>query len=693
MSSTTPDQMVGVLLDGRYRVVRRLASGGMSVVYVGYDERLDRPVAIKIMNADLATDPPFLDRFTREARAAARILHPNIVTVHDQGTDDEHSAVYLVMELVSGGTLRDLMRERGTLSPGAALAVMEPLLRGLGAAHAEGLVHRDVKPENILIDRNGRVLVADFGLARAVAESSHTTHSGKTGAVFGTISYLSPEQVTTGRADARSDVYAAGIMLYEMLTGSPPYVGDNAVSVAYRHVNDDVPPPSESDSEIPGELDDLVIAATTRDPLKRPADARRMLEMTHAARESLALGAVAAPTLEPPEALKTSVAGGTGATDYVGATPARVNAPDTRDTRDQGDPQANQSEDDGAPPDGSDSGGGSTAQQPATIMTGSDRQPTGDELFDEDDDDRPRPRRQRRWVAPVIVLITVAALLAGAGFWWMQWGRWTTVPDFSTASSQQDLSDLAGEAGVDIRLGESEFSETVAEGSPISVDPAAGTKVTRGTDVDVVLSKGPERYVVSEALVGQESTTAMASITSLVGDRIEIEVIAEYDEDVAADAVVGFNPPAGTEMKPSSTLQVIISKGRTPVPLPDVHGASADEAMKTLTEAGFSPSVSDEKVFSDEEIDTVAETEPAAGTKAQPGADVQVTVVLSKGPDLVEVPKVIGSSTDTATATLQEAGFVVDISTVFTTLGLVAVQSPEAGTMAKRGSTVTIQVV
>ncbi len=684
--------MVGVLLDGRYRVVRRLASGGMSLVYVGHDERLDRPVAIKIMNADLAADPPFLDRFTREARAAARILHPNIVTVHDQGTDEKHSAVYLVMELVSGGTLRDLLRERGTLSPGAALAVMEPLLRGLGAAHAEGLVHRDVKPENILIDRNGRVLVADFGLARAVAESSHTTHSGKTGAVFGTIAYLSPEQVTTGRADARSDVYAAGIMLYEMLTGSPPYVGDNAVSVAYRHVNDDVPPPSESDSDIPGELDDLVISATTRDPLKRPADARRMLEMTHAARDSLALSDVDAPTIEPPAALQTSATGGTGATEYVGATPADGNPPDardTRDTREQGDPQA----DDDTAEDAGDSGGGATAQQPAAIMTSSDRQQTDDEHLDEDDDDPPRHRRQRRWVVPVIVLVTVAALLAGAGFWWMQWGRWTTVPDFSTASSQQDLSDLAGEAGVDIRLGESEFSETVAEGSPISVDPAAGTKVTRGTDVDVVLSKGPERYVVSEALIGQESTTAMSSITSLVGDRIEIEVVAEYDEDVAADAVVGFKPPAGTEMKPSSTLQVIISKGRTPVPLPDVHGVSADEAMQTLTEAGFSPSVSDEKVFSDEEIDTVAKTEPAAGTKAQPGADVQVTVVLSKGPDLVEVPKVIGSSTDSATATLEEAGFVVDISTVFTTLGLVAVQSPEAGTMAKRGSTVTIQVV
>ncbi|WP_228389531.1 protein kinase domain-containing protein, partial [Cumulibacter manganitolerans] len=313
MSSTTPDPMVGVLLDGRYRVERRLASGGMSQVYVGHDERLDRPVAIKVMNSDLATDPAFIARFTREARAAARILHPNIVTVYDQGADDRHGAVYLVMELVRGGTLRDLLRREHTLAAGEALAIIEPVLTGLAAAHAEGLVHRDIKPENILIDAKGRVLVADFGLARAVAESSHTTHSGRAGAVFGTIAYLSPEQVTRGYADARSDVYAVGTMLYEMLTGNPPYVGDNAVSVAYRHVNDDVPPPSEISPELPGQVDDLVIEATTRDPLKRPADAGQMLRLVRATRDELGLRAVSVPPVAAPPVVEDAAAEASGA--------------------------------------------------------------------------------------------------------------------------------------------------------------------------------------------------------------------------------------------------------------------------------------------------------------------------------------------------------------------------------------------
>lgn len=666
--------MVGVLLDGRYRVERRLATGGMSQVYVGHDERLDRPVAIKVMNHDLASDPPFIARFTREARAAARILHPNIVTVYDQGADESHDAVYLVMELVNGGTLRDLLREQHALAPGEALAVIEPLLTGLAAAHADGLVHRDIKPENILIDANGRVLVADFGLARAVAESSHTTHSGKAGAVFGTIAYLSPEQVTKGYADARSDVYAVGVMLYEMLTGRPPYVGDNAVSVAYRHVNDDVPPPSEIDEQIPGEIDDLVITATTRDPLKRPADAGEMLRLIREARQELDLRDVAVPPVEPPRPL----AGARATTGDSDARTAHVSADVA--TRD-GDTRAH---DRNAP---------AANATPALALAEPTDAAVADEPVPAEGATSVRPgRRRKRWLIPLVLLVIVG-LLAGAGFWWMQYGRWTQVPDFSQANGQRAVSQLAKDADVSITLREAEFSETVAEGYPITIKPKAGTKVTRGSAVEIVLSKGPERYVIDPSYVGKPADEILAKIEKLVGDKVTLNVTEDYSETAPKDAIASFSPPAGTSLKPGDTVTVVVSQGRKPIPLPDVTGKSPDEATKTLTDAGFTPTVAPDPEFSDTPSGQVARTDPVAGTEVQPGAGQPVTIVVSKGPDLVDVPPVKGKTTADAKAALEAAGFTVQVKTVFTTLGLVADQNPAGGTKAKRGSTVTITVV
>ncbi len=668
--------MVGVLLDGRYRVERRLASGGMSQVYVGHDDRLDRPVAIKVMNAELAADPAFIARFTREARAAARILHPNIVTVHDQGTDDHHGAVYLVMELVRGGTLRDLLRKQHTLTAGEALAIIEPLLTGLAAAHAEGLVHRDIKPENILIDRAGRVLIADFGLARAVAESSHTTQSGKAGAVFGTIAYLSPEQVTKGYADARSDVYAVGIMLYEMLTGQPPYMGDNAVSVAYRHVNDDVPPPSELNQQVPGLVDDLVIAATTRDQLARPADAGQMLRMVREARGELDLRDVAVPPVEPPRPID---AGPEDDPDLDHGLTAHVDAAGrVSGTRPQ-------------------SRAGSASEAPGTPPLALDQRLSEDTAAGAEEDGgatpiRARARGRRRWLLPLSLLLVVG-LLVGAGFWWMQYGRWTNVPDFSQARGEEEISRMAQDAGVAVSLDPPEFSETIAKDSPIEISPEPGERVTRGTTISITLSKGPERYVIDEGWVGQPSEQVLSDIEALAGDRIVVESAEAYSETVPAGSVAQLQPPPGTELKPGETLTVTVSKGREPIPLPDVTGTDPDAAVQALMDAGFSPTVSPTQEFSDETAGTVARTDPAAGTKLQPGANVAVTIVVSKGPDLVTVPSVKGATTDDATATLQEAGFKVEVKTVFTTLGLVADQSPAGGTQAKRGSTVTITVV
>ncbi len=273
VKATLEDPLVGQLLDGRYLAEERLAGGGMGVVYRALDQRLDRPVALKVMHPGLAADPGFVARFSREAKAAARLSHPNVVAVYDQGGDGQQ--VFLVMEYVAGRTLRDLLNDRGALTLGEALEVFEPVLLALGAAHRAGLVHRDVKPENVLLSDDGRVKVADFGLARAV--STATSATATQGVLLGTVAYLAPEQVEHGVADARSDVYAAGLVLFELLTGTKAYDGDNALSVAFRHVHEDVPAPSRRVPGLPAAVDALVARATHRDPDHRPADADRFL--------------------------------------------------------------------------------------------------------------------------------------------------------------------------------------------------------------------------------------------------------------------------------------------------------------------------------------------------------------------------------------------------------------------------------
>ena len=278
------DALLGRLLDGRYRLDTTIARGGMATVYAATDTRLDRPVAVKVMRPGLADDPEFVERFAREARAAARLSSPEVVAVHDQGTDASTGTAYLVMERVSGGTLRDVLRDQGAPPPARALDLLEPVLVALAAAHGAGLVHRDVKPENVLLSADGRVKVADFGLARAIETSSVTA---TTGVLIGTVAYLAPEQVEHGRTDTRTDVYAAGVLLFELLTGAPPYASESPMTVAYRHVHDDVPPPSRLVEGIPAGLDDLVVRATRRDPAARPVDAGAFLAELRTVRADL----------------------------------------------------------------------------------------------------------------------------------------------------------------------------------------------------------------------------------------------------------------------------------------------------------------------------------------------------------------------------------------------------------------------
>ncbi|MCX6484072.1 MAG: protein kinase [Mycobacterium sp.] len=278
-----PDPLVGALLDGRYRVEARIATGGMSTVYRGLDVRLDRPVALKVMDARYASDHQFLTRFHREARAIASLKHPGLVAIYDQGNDPAHP--FLVMELIEGGTLRELLRERGPMPPHAVVAALRPVLGGLGVAHRAGLVHRDIKPENVLISDDGEVKLVDFGLVRAIAEAGVTS----TSVILGTAAYLSPEQVLGADTEPRSDVYSAGIMAFELLTGATPFNGDSAITVANQRLEQDVPPPSSMIDGVPEEFDAFIARATARNPDDRFADASEMIAELDAIAEDLAL--------------------------------------------------------------------------------------------------------------------------------------------------------------------------------------------------------------------------------------------------------------------------------------------------------------------------------------------------------------------------------------------------------------------
>ncbi len=285
-ASGAGDPLVGRLLDGRYRIGSRVARGGMASVYEATDLRLDRTVAVKVMHPGMGDDEEFAARFVREARAAARLSHPNVVAVYDQG--DEDGTVFLAMELVVGHTLRDVIRKESPMPPARALALVEPVLSALASAHRAGLIHRDVKPENVLIADDGRVKVADFGLAKAV--SADTQHTATGGVLIGTVSYLAPELVVDGRADTRADVYAAGVVLYELLTGRKPHEGESPIQVAYKHVHEDIPPPSRLEPSLPPYVDALVARATARDRTQRPADAAVMLHQVHRVAQALAEG-------------------------------------------------------------------------------------------------------------------------------------------------------------------------------------------------------------------------------------------------------------------------------------------------------------------------------------------------------------------------------------------------------------------
>ncbi|GAA1895631.1 Stk1 family PASTA domain-containing Ser/Thr kinase [Lapillicoccus jejuensis] len=642
--------VVGRLLDGRYRVLEHLADGGMASVWLAVDERLDREVAVKLPRRDLVSDPTFASRFRREARSAARLGHPHVVSVHDQGEDD--GDLFLVMEYVPGRTLRELVTAEGPLPARRALDLLDGLLQALDAAHATGLIHRDVKPENVLIRPDGLVKVADFGLARAVTAATTTNASGT---LMGTVAYLSPEQVERGIADARSDVYAAGLVLFELLTGRKAFEGDSPISIAYQHVHGSVPAPSSLVPSVPAELDALVALGTARDPDQRPTGAGDYLVELRRVRRDLGTAeldvrpvrrALAAPTTAVPTARPT--------TDQGGAT-GPVGHPTTR-----------------LPRTGHD--GDTDAMTPYGDPAHPGEHPGG------------RPAR-RRWPAVAALLALLVAAGGGAGWWFtLGPGGMTQVPRVATLDQGAATAALASaDLGVTT---EETFSETVAAGTVVASVPAVGAEVHKHSSVRLVVSRGTERYG-APGLVG---TAASAAQGTLEAGHLRLGAVTQtWSETVAAGTIVSQDPPPGGQLKPGTPVAVVVSQGRQPIQVADWTGKPADDATSALTQAGI-------KVVTGTAVnsDTVAQGSVVSQT---PGASTlhkgdTVTIVVSKGPVMVAVPQVVGKQRDEATQLLKAAGFQVAYQEILGGFfGTVRGSDPGAGTMVRKGSTVTLTIV
>ncbi|SDM70422.1 serine/threonine protein kinase [Nocardioides szechwanensis] len=670
--AAVPDPMIGRLLDGRYLMGPRIARGGMASVYEATDTRLERTVAVKIMHAGLGDDDEFAARFVREARAAARLSHPNVVAVYDQG--DEHGTVFLAMELVSGHTLRDTITKESPMSPLRALALLEPVLSALASAHRAGLIHRDVKPENVLIADDGRIKVADFGLAKAV--SADTQHTATKGVLIGTVSYLAPELVVDGKADARADVYAAGVLLYELLTGKKPHEGESPIQVAYKHVHHDVPPPSELVPHIPPYVDALVARATAREPGLRPADAAVLLHQVHRVSHALANGVREDPDLTAdlaPMLLsrdlgeRSDTASDMWDADEMAALMAPSPVREDTATYPAALPPPMQ------PPPGAPRPAARPREPRAPKPPKAPRQR--------------RPRRSRR--GPILLVLALLLATAGGGAaYWFGWARYTSTPGV-VGMTQSAAESKLDDAGLSIDYADAAYSETVPAGRVIETDPEAGSRILQEGTVTLTLSLGKERYDVPKVkgLTEDQAQDALLEVKLSFDETIE-----KYSETVPAGTVIRSIPESGTTLRPGASVDLVVSLGRQPIKVGDWVGDDYDDAREALEERGLVATVTSEEYDDTVPEGDVISQEPRRGTLFR---GETVSFVVSLGPELVEVPSVTASGVGAATAELEALGFEVktEESGSYIGLGYVLSTDPAAGEMIPLGSTITLFLV
>ncbi len=615
----------------------------MATVYVATDLRLERRIALKVMHAHLSDDSAFQSRFIQEARAAARLADPHVVNVFDQGQDGE--LAYLVMEYLPGITLRELLREQKRLTIPQTITIMDAILAGLSAAHRASIVHRDVKPENVLLAEDGRIKIGDFGLARATTANTATGQQ-----LLGTIAYLAPELVTRGTADARSDIYALGIMLYEMLVGEQPYKGEQPMQIAFQHATESVPRPSARNPAVPEQLDELVLWATEKSPDERPDDAQQMLDRLREIERDLGIAPTAARATAPQHSHADSG-------DLTKVMPGTMVIADP------------------------------TAPVPAAIDNAT--------LL------RRRASKRRARGAFLLTLVLLLAVLAGGVGWWFGSGPGSLIAVPAVAgSTYDDAATVLTEAGF-VPAQKDEFSIDIPAGTVIETDPGEGTRLDKGAPVAVIVSAGPANHTL-DALNGRAEQDARDYLTGLnvkVTDK-SLLLFSDADAGIVINAYV--TPRAGgeayicgdgCEIFEDDTVELYVSAGD----FPDVTGMSVGEATSTLTDKGLTVTSDPQYVFSDSVAKdvVVGVADRAEEGNWRPGDNVQL--IVSKGPELFPVPDVSGKTLNDAKKILSDKGFKSTYAAWgdlpgFAEMAKVTGQDPGPDKSLPRGGTVNLSI-
>jgi eukaryotic-like serine/threonine-protein kinase len=628
------DTLIGTVFDGRYRIIRKLGAGGMADVYLAEDQELGRRVAIKILNDRHAADDSFIERFRREAKNAAGLSHPNIVSIYDRG--EAEGTYYIAMEFLDGRSLKELIVGRGPAPIKTAIDYARQILAAVGFAHRHGIVHRDIKPHNVLVGSEGRLKVTDFGIARSGA-----SQMTEVGSIIGTAQYLSPEQARGAPVDQTSDLYSVGVVLYEMLTGQVPFTGDTPLEIAMKHLSEVPKPPSELRPEVPHDLDSVVLRALAKDPSERYQGADEMDADLARVLEGL-------PVDPETETAATAVLSGSG---------VLATAPTSVLTK-------------------------PTVAAPRTVPPGAGP-PAGYYGYE-------GPPRRRRPIWPWVLSILLL-LAAGAAAWF----AYTKIQDQLDANKPVTVPKVAGieeslavdklrAAGLVPQVARA-FSDEVVKGEVIDQSPSAGEKVAPHSNVDITVSKGKETVTVP-SVIGKNRDDAISTLVNAGLDPRAFPVASSK----AVDTVTGQDPPAGKVIEKGSRVRINYSSGPAEIDVPSVIGLQFEQASSALQAQGFA--VARRDVDSERPKGEVVDQSPSS--QAPKGSTI--TLSVSKGPPMSTVPDVTAQDEDSASSTLEQSGFVVQVQRQDVQdpglEGIVLSQSPTGGSKAKQGSTVTITV-
>ena len=629
-----------IVFNGRYELHRRLGRGGMAEVSLGRDQLLDRPVAIKALFPEFATDPSFVERFRREATAAANLNHPNVVGVYDWG--EAEGTYFIVMEYVDGRSLSEILRSDGPLHPDRVADVGADVAAALGFAHRNGVVHRDVKPGNVLVDNHGHVKVADFGIARAISASTDDNLT-QAGTVMGTATYFSPEQARGDAVDPRSDIYSLGCVLYELVVGRPPFSGDSPVAIAYKQVHESPVPPRQVNPAVPPALEAIILKCLAKNPANRYPSAEDLRADLRRFREGS--GILAEPVMAPPR--------DPGATGVMAATTAM--APTGAQTRTRGVP----------PP-----------------------------VYVEEEYDEPR-RSSGAFLGVLVVLLLLLAAMLFLLARTLDIGGdddppLVDVPNV-VGDPVADAERALSEFGFEVEVTEEENLEVDA-GDVFDQNPDGGTRAEEGSTVRLRVSAGAE-VVDVPSVVGLPFADAEATLR---GAGFEVTRVDTPDDEAPADEVLEQNPAAGQEAPRGSEVRLNVSSGPDAVEIPDVSGSTTGAAQAALEGAGFETDTTTEP-SDDVPQGRVIRTDPPAGSQRPEGSTV--TMVVSSGPEEpeeVQVPNVVGLSESAAIAALTNRGLEAEVEDDETPnplqVGRVTAQDPAGGTTAQPGATITISV-